>query len=90
MDRLGLATHDMNGMALRPLLAVVSSVLSFALLIERAGLMLAVVVSVLVACGGSKDTTVREALLLSVCLAGAVSLLFVGMLGQPFRLIAWP
>lgn len=79
-----------GAMALRPLLAVLSSVLAFALLIERAGLVLAVVVSVLVACRGSRETTVREALLLSVCLAGAVALLFVGMLGQPFRLITWP
>lgn len=77
-------------MALRPLLAVLSSVLSFALLIERAGLVLAVLASVLVACRATRDTTLREALLLSVSLAAAVSLLFVGILGQPFPLFTWP
>ena len=71
----------------RPWLAVVGSVLSFAWLIEIAGLMPAVIVAVLIASRGSREMAVREALLFGVGLAVAMSLLFVIVLGQPFTLI---
>lgn len=74
--------------ALRPSLAVTSSVLAFALLIERAGLIPAVIATVLVAALGSRESHPRETVVLAVCLAAAMALLFVGLLGQPFNLLA--
>jgi hypothetical protein len=72
---------------LRPCLAITASVLMFALLIERAGLIPAVTVTVLIASMGSTAMAIRNALILSVCLAAAMSLLFVGFLDQPFTLL---
>jgi hypothetical protein len=73
--------------SLRPWLAVVGSVLSFALLIETAGLIPAVIATVVVASRGSRKTALREALLFGVCLAVGMAVLFVIVLGQPFPLI---
>jgi hypothetical protein len=83
---------DMNGTirrraSIRPLLAVIGSVLSFALLIESAGLIPAVIVSVLVASRGARETRFRQALVFGACLALAMWILFVMVLGQPFPLI---
>ena len=72
---------------LRAWLAVVGSVVCFALLIETAGLIPAMIVTVLVASLGSRDTHVREALLFAVCLAVAMSVLFVIVLDQPFDVV---
>lgn len=72
---------------LRAGLAVIGSVVCFALLIETAGLIPAVTVAVLVASRGSQDTNAREALLLGVCLAVATSVLFVVLLNQPFAIV---
>ena len=71
----------------RPVLSVTGSVLLFALLIERAGLVPAVAVTAVVASLGSPGVSVREALLLAAALAAGMSLLFVGLLGQPFALL---
>jgi phosphate/sulfate permease len=57
--------------------------LTFALLIERAGLLPAVIATVMVASLGEAQRQMRRTLILSVCLAAAVWLLFVGLLGQP-------
>ena len=73
---------------LRPGLAVIGSVLTFAMLIERAGLIPAVMLTVLIASSGSRDLRVRDALVLAVCVAATMSLLFVGFLDQPFTLVA--
>lgn len=73
---------------LRPGLAIVGSVLVFALLIERAGLVPAVTLTALVASLGSPNVNIRSAVMLSLGLAVAMALLFVGFLGQPFTLIA--
>lgn len=79
-----------NRAAIRPLLAVVGAVLSFAVLIDTAGLIPAVIVTVVVASRGSRETALREALLFGVCLAVGMSVLFVVVLGQPFPLVgAW-
>jgi hypothetical protein len=72
----------------RPCLAIVGSVLAFALLIEKAGLIPAVIATVLVSSLGSRQVRIREALILSLFLAVAMALLFVGFLDQPFTLIA--
>ena len=72
--------------AIRPGLAITGSVLMFALLIERAGLIPAIIATALVASLGSPGMTVREAVIGALCLAAAVALLFVGFLDQPFLL----
>lgn len=72
----------------RPCGAIVASVLVFAVLIERGGLIPAVILTVLVASQASRELRPRGALLLALGLAAFVSLIFVGLLAQPFTLIA--
>jgi hypothetical protein len=72
---------------LRAWLAVIGSVVCFALLIETAGLVPAVIVTVLVASRGSRDTQAREAGLFAICLAVAISVLFVILLNQPLAIV---
>ena len=78
--------------AMRPWIAVIGSVVSFALLVESAGLIPAVVVSVVVGSRGSPLTNIREAIAFGIGMAVAMSILFVGLLGQPMALVArfWP
>ena len=75
-----------SGSPLRAFLAVISSVVCFALLIETAGLIPAVIATVLVSSRGSPHTPVREAVLFAVCLAVAMSVLFVVLLNQPLAI----
>ena len=86
---MGTAAGEMIAGAspLRASLAVISSVVCFALLIETAGLLPAVIVTVLVASRGSRVTHVREAVLLGVCLAVAMAVLFVVLLNQPLAIV---
>ena len=91
MDGLGTAAPDdamMAGSAVRPCLAIAGSVMAFALLIERAGYLAAVVLTVLIASLGSRELNVRQALMLAVMVAAVMALLFVGLLDQPLDLIA--
>jgi hypothetical protein len=76
------------GSGLRPCSAIVGSVLAFALLIERAGFLAAVMVTVLLASLGSRELRVRQALILAVAVAAVMAVLFVGVLDQPFKLVA--
>ncbi len=78
----------MTNAGIRPCLAIVGSVLTFALLIERAGLIPAVMATVVIASLGSTTFRVRQAVVLALWLAAAMSILFVGFLGQPLALIA--
>jgi hypothetical protein len=71
---------------LQPVLSVTGSVLLFALLIENAGLVPAVAATVVVASLGSRSGNSREVFLLAAALAAGMSLLFVGLLDQPFSL----
>lgn len=91
MDRLGKAAGQMIPTAslLRAWLAVVGSMVCFALLIETAGLLPAVLATVVVASRGSPDTQVREAVLLGIGLATAISVLFVILLNQPIAIVRW-
>jgi hypothetical protein len=73
---------------LQPVLSVTGSVLLFALLIENAGLVPAVVATVVVASLGYRSGSLREVFLLAAALAAGMSLLFVGLLDQPFPLFA--
>ena len=76
-----------NASPLRAGLAVIGSVVCFALLIETAGLLAAVIVTVLVASRGSRDTRVREAVVVAFCLAVVMSVLFVVLLDQPLAIV---
>jgi hypothetical protein len=89
VDGVGKAAGEMISSAspLRACLAVIGSVVCFALLIETAGLMPAVIVTVLVASRGSRDTPAREAVLVGICLAVAMSVLFVVLLNQPLAIL---
>ena len=91
VDRLGKAARA-GGMtrasARRPCLAIAGSVLAFALLIERAGFLPAVMATVVVASFGAGTLTLRQALLLAATVATTMALLFVGLLDQPFTLVA--
>jgi hypothetical protein len=73
--------------ALRPLLAVCSSVIAFALLIERAGFPLAVLFTVLIGSTATPRPRRGEALLLAVILATVMTIVFVAILDQPFTLV---
>ena len=87
MDGVGQAAGEiMSATPRRASLAVVGSVVCFALLLETAGLIPSVMVTVLVASRASPDTPVRDAVLCGVCLAVAVSVLFVVVLNQPLAL----
>lgn len=74
--------------ALRSCAAIVGSVLAFAFLIESGGLIPATAVATFVASTGARAVNLRDALVLSVGVAAAMALLFVGLLNQPFSLVA--
>lgn len=73
--------------ALRASLAVIGSVVCFALLIETAGLIPAVIATVFVASRGSPDTPARQAVLFGIGLAVGMSVLFVVLLNQPLAIL---
>ena len=74
--------------ALRSCIAITGSVLAFALLIERAGLIPATAAATFVASTGSRAFELRDALLLSVATAAGMAVVFVGLLKQSLPLIA--
>jgi putative tricarboxylic transport membrane protein len=76
------------GSALRPCVAIAASVVAFALLIERAGFLAAVMAAVLVASLASRELSVRQAVMFAVAVAAVMAVLFVGLLDQPFILVA--
>jgi putative tricarboxylic transport membrane protein len=75
--------------ALRPSLAICGSVIAFALLIERAGLPLAVLITVLIASAGTRQLSVRHAFVLALVVAAAMTVVFIAVLDQPFGLLPW-
>jgi hypothetical protein len=77
----------MAGSAFRPCLAIAVSVVAFALSIERFGYLAAVTVTVLIASLGSRELTMRQALMLAVVVAAVMAVLFVGLLDQPLHLV---
>ena len=90
VDGLGAASARRAGMtttsALRPSLAVCGSVMTFALLVERAGFLATVMLTVLVASLGSRELGARQAVVLAVAVATAMTIVFIGLLDQPFAL----
>ena len=75
------------GFPIRSCVAITGGVLGFALVIERAGLGLAVVAAVLISNLGIRGSRFGAGLIFAVGLAAAIYALFVGLLGQPIKLI---
>jgi hypothetical protein len=74
--------------ALRSCAAISGSVLAFAFLIDRAGLIPATAVATFVASAGARTFDVRKALILSIVAAAGMAVVFVGLLNQSFTLLA--
>ena len=72
--------------AIRPCLAICGSAMTFALLIERAGFPATVFLMMLIASVGSRDLSDRQALLLALVVAVTMTIVFIGLLDQPFTL----
>lgn len=78
----------LEGWAWRPLAALTASVLVFALLLERAGLVIAIIATVTVARFAAPGAKLVPVLALSIGLAVGSLALFTYGLGLPLR--AWP
>lgn len=73
----------------RAALAVLGSIASFGILLPHAGLVPAILVTVMIATGGDRDARFRTCLILAVSVALAAWLVFIEILGlsmQAFRL----
>ena len=90
VDGFGAAPARRAGMttppALRPSVAICGSVMTFALLVERAGFLAAVMLTVAVASLASRELSARHAIVLAVAVATAMAMVFIGLLDQPFAL----
>ena len=73
---------------LRPAVMVTLSFLVFAALIDRAGLLIAATLTVLVGALGGVEFKLREQIVLAVALAVASVALFISALGLPMKI--WP
>ncbi len=85
---LGTKGDSVTGWALKPLLFILGGVLAFAFLVDRLGLVLAILVLILLSCLGGEEFRLREVALLLLVLVGlAVGIFFYG-LQMPFKV--WP
>ncbi len=73
---------------LRPMLLVMASIGAFALLLEAAGVIVAIVALVVIASLASRELTVKEVVIMSALLLVASLLIFVG--GLHLALPLWP
>lgn len=79
--------EGIDGIALRPLAAVIFATISFALLLRPAGLIVAIIAVVLIGAAGSSQSRPLPALLLAMGLAAGSVLVFVVALDQSFPLV---
>jgi hypothetical protein len=83
--------QPIGSVALRPLAAVTASIIVFAVGLERLGLLLTVVASVIIANLAGRPLRILPLLGLSAVLAVSIALIFVWGLGLPLRLMPpWP
>ena len=75
--------HRLTAPPWRQLICIPLSVITFALLVERAGLAIAVTVTVLIGCLGGHQFRPIEAIISAVILATLTCALFVRLLGLP-------
>jgi hypothetical protein len=80
------APERFTAFPLRACAAVTGGVLAFAALIEKAGLAAAVVATVMLTTLGFRAPRLQAGFVFGICLAAAMFVLFVGLLGQSFRL----
>lgn len=74
---------------LRPILFVIGSLLAFALLVRPAGFFVACMASVVLACLADPEHRLKSMLLVATGLSVAASIVFVGLLGVPARVLPW-
>ena len=74
--------------AWQPLIALSLSLIAFALLLERGGLIIAIIVTTLIASLATPHHRPLTTLTLGVALSAMSAALFIGLLGLPLRL--WP
>lgn len=74
---------------LRPLAMVLLSVAAFAILIDRLGLVVAILAQVAVASFAPHKVSVAESLLVGVALAAISVIMFVWLLGVPMKTFPW-
>jgi hypothetical protein len=72
---------------LRPLFFILLSFAAFGVLVERAGLILAILVQVAIAHFASRETTWRESSITAVALAATSAVVFVWLLKIPVELL---
>jgi hypothetical protein len=75
------------GFPIRSCAAITGGVLAFAFLIERAGLAPAVMVAVLISTLGFRGSRFGAGLVFGIGMVAAMYVLFVGVLGQPIKLV---
>ena len=80
------AQERFTGIPLRSCAAITGSVLAFAALIDKAGLAAAVVTTVLLSTLGFRAPRLWTGFVFGICMAAAMFVLFVGLLGQSIRL----
>lgn len=73
---------------LRPILAICASVIAFALLAERGGLVIASIATILIAGLGGREQRLVESVVFAAVLTGCAVLLFVNLLSLPVPV--WP
>jgi hypothetical protein len=72
-----------ESMRIRPLFFISAAVILFALLIERFGLVPAIIVAAGVSALSDRETRPWEAVALAACMAFAIWLIFIRLLGLP-------
>ncbi|GGE28271.1 hypothetical protein GCM10007276_01830 [Agaricicola taiwanensis] len=80
---------DAEDLHLRPLAFVLLSMGAFAVLIDRAGLIVAVLAQIAIAIFASRETKLRESVIFGAVLATFCALVFVRLLGVPVRVLPW-
>ena len=73
---------------LRPLLLVIGAVISFGILVQPLGLVVATLVMIVISCLGGRELHIKEVFVLCLVLVMIAVLLFAWGLGIPFKV--WP
>lgn len=87
---MGNAGEQIGSIAWRPVIAISAAILAFAFLLERTGLLPAATSAVFLSALATPQYRLYEVLALSVGMAVFSAVLFVGLLGVPVSVWAWP
>ena len=85
---IGIESESIKGWAIRPLVLVLGAVVAFALIVERLGLVTAMVTLISVSCLGTTESRLREVVALFLVLVAMAVGIFAYGLKLPFRV--WP